>query len=135
MDHNKTNTGAAVWDRNIRLDYIFCFLRNFGPTQAIWVLFMVYRGMSLTEVGIAEGVFHVTSLLCEVPSGAAADLLGRKKVMLGGRIFSVLASLTMLSAHSLPMFCAGFVLSALSYNLLSGTEEALVYDSAKAAGR
>ena len=128
----KTDSGNDM--KNVTLDYFFSFLRNFGVSQAIWVLFMVYRGQNLMEVGIAEGVFHVTSLLCEVPSGAAADLLGRKRVMILGRILSVLSSVCMLYAHSLPAFCGAFILSALSYNLLSGTEDSLVYDSMKASG-
>lgn len=122
------------FSKNVILDYIFSFLHNFGVSQAIWVLFMVYRGQSLIGVGIAEGIFHVTSLLCEVPSGAVADLFGRKKVLIAGRMLSALSSVCMLCAHSLPAFCGAFVLSALSYNLLSGTEDALVYDSMKADG-
>ena len=120
--------------KNIILDYIFSFMHNFGVSQSIWVLFMVYRGQSLIDVGIAEGIFHVTSLLCEVPSGAAADLFGRKKVLIAGRILAALSSVCMVCAHSLPAFCVAFILSALSYNLLSGTEDALVYDSMKAGG-
>ena len=133
MIQNKKNTTIS-YAKNIPLDYLFCFLRNFGVAQAIWVLYMIYRGQNLMEVGIAEGIFHITSLICEVPSGAAADLLGRKRVMILGRILSVLSSLFMLRAHSLPAFCGAFILSALSYNLLSGTEDALVYDSIKASG-
>ena len=122
------------FSKNVILDYIFSFLHNFGVSQAIWVLFMVCRGQSLIDVGIAEGVFHVTSLLCEVPSGAAADLFGRKKVLIAGRLLSAVSSVCMLCAHSLPAFCVSFAFSALSFNLLSGTEDALVYDSMKAAG-
>ena len=133
MIQNKKNA-ANSYAKNIPLDYLFSFLRNFGVAQAIWVLYMIYRGQNLMEVGIAEGVFHITSLICEVPSGAAADILGRKRVMILGRVLSVLSCLCMLRAHSLTAFCGAFILSALSYNLLSGTEDALVYDSMKASG-
>ena len=51
----KTDSGNDM--KNVTLDYFFSFLRNFGVSQAIWVLFMVYRGQNLMEVGIAEGVF------------------------------------------------------------------------------
>ncbi len=36
----------------------------------------------MTQVGVAEGIFHITSMICEVPSGMAADLFGRKKTYL-----------------------------------------------------
>lgn len=59
--------------RNITLEYIFRFIGNFSITEVIWVLYLAHKGLSLTEIGILEGIFHVTSLLSEVPSGALAD--------------------------------------------------------------
>ncbi|MGL4449839.1 MAG: MFS transporter [Sarcina sp.] len=117
--------------KNIRIDYFYCFLKNFDVTSAIWVLYMIYKGMSLVEVGIAEGVFHLSSLLFEVPSGALADLFGRKKSIIYGRVCSVIAGIIMLFAESLFGFSLAFMVSAFGYNLNSGAEEALVYDSLK----
>lgn len=121
-----------IWKKNITLDYIFCFSRNFNVTNAIWVLYMVYKGVPLWQVGITEGVFHLASFLFEVPSGAAADLLGRKRVCILGRIFAAVSSVMILSSSSVLGFSIAFVFSALSYNLNSGSEEALVYDTMKA---
>lgn len=120
--------------RNIPIDYLYCFLKNFDVSSAIWVLYMVYRGLPLWQVGIAEGIFHVTSLLFEVPSGAVADLAGRKRVLLWGRMMSLISTVIMLFSWELWQFCIGFVIAALSYNLNSGSEEALVYDSLKTIG-
>lgn len=117
--------------RNIHTDYIFCFLRNFDVSSAIWVLYMVYRGLPLWQIGLVEGIFHVASFLFEMPSGALADLVGRKKVMFWGRIFAAVSALVLLFSVELWQFILGFVLAALGYNLNSGSEEALVYDSLK----
>ena len=57
-------------------NYFFTGLRI---TDAVWVALLAARGFSLWEIGFAESVFHIISLLCEVPSGMADDLLGRKK--------------------------------------------------------
>lgn len=91
--------------RNIPIDYLYCFLKNFDVSSAIWVLYMVYRGLPLWQVGIAEGIFHVTSLLFEVPSGAVADLAGRKRVLLWGRMMSLISTVIML----FPGNCGSFV--------------------------
>lgn len=120
--------------RNIWIDYLFCFCRNFDVSSAIWVLYMGYRGLSLGQIGIAEGIFHLTSFLFEIPSGALADLAGRKRVMIAGRIFSFFSALILLFSTEFWQFILGFVLSALSYNLNSGSEEALIYDSMKCIG-
>lgn len=117
--------------RNIKLDYVYCFMKNFDISSAIWVLYMVYRGLPLWQIGIVEGIFHITSFLFEVPSGAIADLFGRKNVMIAGRIFSALSAIVNLFSTNMFGFTIGFIISALGYNLNSGSEEALVYDSMK----
>ena len=121
--------------RNITIDYIYCFLKNFDISNSIWVLYMVYKGMSLWQIGIVEGVYHLTSLLCEVPTGAIADLLGRKKVILIGRICSAISSLICLYGGNMWYFSLAFAISAIGQNLNSGSEEALVYDSMKELGQ
>ena len=120
--------------RNIGLEYLFCFVRAFNISSAIWVLYMVYKGLSLWEIGIVEGVYHLASFLFEVPTGAFADLLGRKTVMILGRICSAISCIILLYAGNILGFLFGFVLSAFSDNLNSGSEEALVYDSMKEIG-
>ena len=59
--------------------YAFSFFSNFRITDAVWVVLLAARGYSLWQIGLAEGIFHITSLLCEVPSGAAADLLALER--------------------------------------------------------
>ena len=54
-------------------------------TDAVWVLFLLNRGFSLAQVGMAEGIYHVISMFCEVPSGMAADLFGRKRTLVAFR--------------------------------------------------
>lgn len=120
--------------RNIRIDYLFCFCRNFDLSSAVWVLYMGWRGLPLWQIGIAEGMFHVTSFLFEVPSGALADLAGRKNVMIWGRVLAAVSSVILLFSTDLWQFLIGFSISAVSYNLNSGSEEALIYDSMKMLG-
>lgn len=90
--------------------------------------------MALLEIGLLEGIFHITGMITEVPSGAFADLLGRKKSMVVGRLFLTLSCIVMLFGNSFWIFALGFVLHAWSYNFNSGSEEALVYDSLKLTG-
>ncbi len=135
MKIQRAITIESKMKRNINLDYLFCFMKNFDIASAIWVLYMVYRGLPLWQIGLVEGIFHVTSFLFEVPSGALSDLIGRKKVIIIGRICSAVAALVQLFSTNFIGFSIGFIISALSYNLNSGSEEALVYDSLKYLGK
>ena len=104
-------------------------------TDAVWVALLAARGFSLWEIGLAESVFHVVSLLCEVPSGMAADLLGRKKTLLSGGVLTVTCNLLMAFAPNLFTICFAMGLNALAMTMFSGTFTALVYDSLKTEGR
>ncbi|WP_300381247.1 MFS transporter [Clostridium sp.] len=122
-------------NNNVKIDYVYTLFNSFNISSAIWVLYLRNKGMSLFEIGMIEGIFHVTGLISEVPSGIFADLVGRKRSIVIGRILSLISCLITLFSNSFLGVSIGFVLSALSYNLNSGSEDALVYDSLKELGK
>ncbi|MBP3486956.1 MAG: MFS transporter [Roseburia sp.] len=115
--------------RNIKLDYISTFITNLNMQSSIWVLYLAYCGMNLMQIGLLEGIYHATSIVCEIPSGALADLVGRKKSMILGRICVTISCIIMLFTRNFWWFAFSFFLQALGNNFNSGSEEALVYDS------
>lgn len=120
--------------RNIPRNYLFIFLSNFHLTNGVWMLYLASKGLSLFEIGLMESIFHVASIFFEVPTGAVADLYGRKFSRVLGRAFAILNILIMIFAQDLVWFAVAFMIHALSYNLESGAGEALLYDSVKAVG-
>lgn len=114
--------------------YTSDFFSGLRITDAVWVALLAARGFSLWEIGLAESVYHVVSLLFEVPSGMAADLLGRKKTLVCGGFLAISSSLLMAFAPNLFVICFAMGLSALSNTMFSGTGTALVYDSLKQSG-
>lgn len=99
------------------------------------MMFLGLRGFSLAEIGLAEGVFHLVSLLGELPSGLAADLLGRRRVLAASQGLFGLSAVTMLLSEGFAGALLSMGLCALGYNLASGTREALTYDSLLQMGR
>ena len=87
------------------------------------------------EIGMLESIFHIVSSSFEIPSGVVADVFGRKKTMVLASLVSFVSGLFMILSNNFwsVAFAIGF--SALSYNLESGTREALAYDSLKFAGQ
>jgi MFS family permease len=122
-------------ERNIPKNYLFVFLSGTRLSEAIWMLYLAFRGMSLVQIGLIESVFHVTSLLMEVPTGIIADRFGRRTSRLLGRLMAMLGTLLMVVASSFWGFAVAFVFTALSYNLESGAGDALVYDSLVQCGK
>lgn len=115
--------------KNIGLDYICTFLTNLNMQSSIWVLYLAYCGMNLLQIGILEGLYHATGIICEIPSGALADLVGRKKSIILGKICITISCFLMLFGRNFWIFAFSFIIQALGNNFNSGSEEALVYDS------
>lgn len=121
--------------RQLRGAYAYSFVSCLNITGAVWVALLAARGYALWQIGMAEGVFHVVSLLAEVPSGMAADLLGRRRALALSGVMASASGLLMAFEQGFAWVCVSMALSALAYNLISGTQEALVYDSLKQAGQ
>ena len=85
------------------------------------------------DIGIAETVFHITSLIFEIPSGVLADVFGRKKMLIVSSIMRMIGNIIMILSDNLFTVCLSIAFHALSYNFSSGTGDALAYDSLKAA--
>lgn len=116
--------------RQIRTLYITGVLRNLSLTGA-WVVILAARGFSLVEIGFAETLFHITSLICEIPSGMLADIYGRKKMLALGNVMAIVGDLVMVFSTDFWLVALSMPFHAMAYNFASGSGEALAYDSMK----
>ncbi len=119
---------------NIKKNYLFLGLTTLDLTRGLWMIYLFTRGFSLIELGILEGVFHLTTFIMEIPTGIVADLWGRKLSRLLGRIIFLISLGIMFWSHSFTLQLIGFIITAIGYNLESGAGEALLYDSMKELG-
>lgn len=117
------------YKKNIILDHFHTFFRSFNVTQAMWLIFLYSRGFSIFEIALFEGVFHVTSLLLEIPTGAVADMFGRKTSRILGVLSYFVYIFIIISANSFGLVALGFAICALSYVFESGAAEAIIYDT------
>ena len=117
--------------RQIRRIYAITALSSLQFAGACWAALLAARGFSMTQIGLAETVFHLTSFLFEVPSGVIADVFGRRRSMIASQCMSAMAAAAMLVSNSMGDVCISMALSALGYNFASGAREALAYESLK----
>jgi len=98
------------------------------------ILFLDY-GLTIEQFSLLNTVWAITIVCAEVPSGALADLLGRKRLLV---LTAVLMTLEMSVLAFIPLtnmrivFWAFFInrmLSGLAEALASGADEAIAYDS------
>lgn len=128
------NEAQAV--RNVRLYRWYGTLREplmWGP---ILISSITQLGkMSLQEIYFMEAVVLLGFIFLEVPSGALADLIGRKKTVAVGGLFYA-GSISWFACMDSPFDVWGANITwMVGASLCSGADTALLYDSLKEVGR
>ncbi len=96
----------------------------------VWVS-MELEYISLTQVAIIDIIILFSALILELPTGALADLIGRKKSISIAFLISALAYFLFAYANSFTLFVLAALGFGLADALLSGSLEALVFDTLK----
>lgn len=115
--------------KQLRRFYSFGFFSCLRLPDAVWVVLLATRGYSLWQIGLAESIYHIVGILCEIPSGMIADLVGRRRSLAAAGLCGLISSLFMAFSTHFSGICFSMVFSALSCSLISGSDEALLYDS------
>ncbi len=109
-----------------RLYQLFNGILFSGP---IWAVFLLSRGLSLTQFGIVEACLHVGMLLAQVPTGALADALGRRRLLVTAGFFSAAAELGYVYAPGFALICVAGAVHGIAFALRTGADEAYLFDS------
>lgn len=116
--------------RNDTIFIVSQFLSALIFTIPIWIVFYQER-VSVVQISLLVAIRYVSQMFFELPTGAFADLVGRKwSAVAGYFIWAVSATLILISRGFWDLFFA-LVVGGLGEALLSGALEALVYDSHK----
>jgi MFS family permease len=121
-------------ERNIKLAYIFKFLVGLVFVIPIWVGFS-RRVLNFSQIAFLSSLSFGLVTILELPTGALADLIGRKKTIILGWFLTALANIYVGFADSYLNFLVGEVLFAFGSALVSGSNKALYFDSLKELGR
>lgn len=110
--------------------YAFVLLTSAGFFSAVLVPFFTQWGhLSLLQVQLIQSWFMFWVFILEIPTGAIADYVGRKQsLILGALSFAVGAFLYGLVPNLLLFLIAEFFF-ALAIALLSGADQAWLYDT------
>jgi MFS family permease len=87
------------------------------------------RGLSIGAIGAVFAVHSAVAIVLEVPSGALADALGRRRIMLAGAALTALSLFAFALAQGVAAFMLSVGLLAVGRALISGSLEAWYVDS------
>lgn len=114
--------------------YLLSAMRAALLIIAIVVPFYTSCGLSLRDIFWLQGLFGLTVLLLEVPSGFASDWLGRRHTLLAAHIVAALGMAAYTHADSFYEFLFAEVLLGIGFSFLSGSDTALTWETLEAIG-
>lgn len=118
--------------RIIRQYYVLSFLSSTLGMQiisAIYATFLMKNGLSLFQVNLVNAVYFTTLFVCELPTGAFADIFGRKTSYL---VSTALVSVYMFvygSSHTIFGFVCAEMIAAVGTTFKTGAFQAWLVDS------
>ncbi|QLY34049.1 MFS transporter [Nocardia huaxiensis] len=107
---------------------MFALTADLIPLYALYALLFADHGLSIAQISSLLAIWSTTSFVLEVPSGAWADTVSRRGLLVlsGVLLFAGFTAWTVFPSYA--GFALGFVLWGTSGALRSGTFEALIYD-------
>lgn len=116
--------------RNAQLLKLIIPFTNTWFWLGIWLPFYL-RFTNYAGVGLIETIVLSIGIMLEIPTGAIADLLGKKKTIFIALILLVVGELFMGTARHVNDLYISVIFMTIGMTLMSGTWEALLYDSLK----
>ncbi len=120
--------------KNIKKLYAVSFFNSLILAYVIERLFYQERGMTVQLVVYLEIIYALTITVLEIPTGVLADKFGRKRLIVICSLFSVLEFSLLLFARNFFHFAFITFIAGVGHAFVSGSHNALVYDSLLCAG-
>lgn len=116
----------------LRKLYLFKFLMSLHFFGGVMIPFFIdWGGVTFFQVMILQSFFMVVIVSMEVPTGAVADYWGRRASLLLSVISIILGVFFYSTYPDFRLFLAGEFFWGTGYALLSGADEAMIYDALK----
>jgi len=124
------------YELNIKRTYVFRFLHHLHFFSGVLIpFFTIWGGISFFQVMILQAFFTISVFVLEVPTGVIADKYGRRTSLILAGLVTSMAAIVYSSYPGFWIFMAGEFLWAIGSSLISGADQAMVYDSLRKLGR
>ncbi len=125
----------SQYSGNINKLYLIKVAKWFMLTMPILMLFYYDLGFTAEESFQLKAFYSIAIVIFEIPSGYAADVLGRKKTLIIGSILGTAGFAIYSLSSGFIAFLIAEIILGIGQSFISGADSALMYDSLKADGR
>ncbi len=116
--------------KNVKIATYLSFLWRSWFWLGIWVFYYL-RFTDYAGIGFLEAVMITTATLGEIPTGAIADILGKKKAVSIAFLLGGMGNILMALAPNYWVLITSIITMTIGGAFYSGSLEALVYDGLK----
>lgn len=115
--------------RNLIALYLIKVAKWMNLVMPIIVLFYNSNGLDMQDVFMLQGVYSLTLMALEIPTGYFADIAGRKTSILLGSMFGFSGYLIYSYFSGFWIFVLAEVVLGIGQSLISGADSAMLYDT------
>ncbi|MEI6552934.1 MAG: MFS transporter [bacterium] len=99
-----------------------------GAIAAIYVPFLIAGGLNLLEVNLVNLIYFSTLFICEIPTGAFADIFGRKASFVVSCVLTSIGGIMYASSKTFWGFASSEAVLAIGATFASGAFKAWLVD-------
>jgi MFS family permease len=114
---------------------LYGFLKNQRYFEPFLFLAFLEKGLGFTQIGLLIALRELTTNVLEIPSGAVADVFGRRLSMILSFVSYIAAFLLFGFADGMAWLYAGMVLYGVGEAFRSGTHKAMIFAWLRSQGR
>lgn len=107
---------------------LYGFLKNLRFFEAFLFLFLRDKGLSFTDIGFLLAFKEVLVNIFNIPTGAIADLYGRKKSLIFALLAYVISFIIFTYSSSIPLLYLAMFLFGVGESFRAGTHKAMIFD-------
>ena len=114
---------------------LYGFLKNQRYFEPFLVLAFLEKGLSFLDIGLLVAFREATVIAFEIPSGAVADVYGRRRSMVLSFVAYIASFLVFGFARDLRFFFAAMFLFGIGEAFRTGTHKAMIFEWLRLEGR
>ncbi|MBU7009096.1 MAG: MFS transporter [Theionarchaea archaeon] len=122
-------------ERNIKVFNVYIFMGRLEMWLPIYILFLLDKGFSMTEIAVLDAMWYVATLIFEVPTGAVTDRYGKKISIFIAVIFQFISFFVLAFGKTFSVIAFSYLLWGFASSFETGTYSAFLYDSLKVINR
>lgn len=126
-----SNSEQIVRDRQYLKFCMYGFLKNLRFFDAFFILFLLDKGISYTEIGLLYAIREIFINIFEIPSGIVADAFGRKNALMSSFLAYIISFVIFYLATDFWWFMFAFILYGVGEAFRSGTHKGMIMDYLK----